>query len=239
MLLGVALYWITDDDDAHHTPYFHWALALTNRNAWDAAPMTVYQIHGSVEEGYQKHFSSASLTRDSESSTFCGVVDLQLQVDTDYTEDQRGAFADFIDQVIRTHGAEEPAKRQAIPGPQGWTCAAWVLNVLHDLEDAGGWDLPTGVTWNKIYETVLGRGVILYDLRGHLFPYPILPLVSGTKFTGVFICLILFLPRAPPDIDQEEMYNQRSPTRGQNHGLYIGSIDYILQSSCGSRGMGL
>lgn len=78
------------------------------------------------------------------SSNSRGIIDLQLQVDADTDDGRKSLFAS-MDETIRTHEVQESKNRPLIPGPQGWMCAAWILNVLYDLEGAGAWDMPVGV----------------------------------------------------------------------------------------------
>lgn len=146
--------------------------------------MRIYQLQGE-QPNCQWHFSITSLVE----PTLVGVVEL---LELTGSEDEQRAYHDLIDSIVRTHGAQEPQDRVLIAGPEGWTCAAWALLVLNDLEEAGLFDMPPEVTWNDIYTSVIERGHILRDLVPLISPYPTLRLVSIVYFQE--------LPTRPHDV---------------------------------------
>ncbi|KAL1760695.1 hypothetical protein FB107DRAFT_202429 [Schizophyllum commune] len=180
MRLGIALYYIGVDAA-------HWALVLTPSD-WHAPRCSVYQIVRISGDRWRQHLSIVPLPNAPE---FRGIIELIAADDLpgpetqpypwdDSSDDESARLWEICDRVIREHAkdANEPAKRKVIPGPHGWTCAAWVLDVLMDLEDIGIFDLPLEITWASIYSDVVATGWILRDLYEDARPFPVLRLVS-------------------------------------------------------------
>lgn len=172
MRAGIAVYYHDNDPD-HPQPYFHWALVVTASAKWqDLLPnstTTIYEIvHSEAPSGWSWHFTELSLMK---SSKFRGVVDL-----FEFEGGAEGVAS--VDKAIRIH-KPDPDPNVVIPGPKGWTCAAWVLKVVLDLADGGWFDLPSDVMPSTMYRTVLDRAWILKDLFGTIQPFPVLPLVRS------------------------------------------------------------
>lgn len=176
MRCGIAVHLFIDDRN-HPEPYFLWALAISrSANGWSNDDVTLYEIvrDEKMPPGWTQQ---SSVVKPLDSPNFRGIVEL-FSLDSD-----DGSF-EMLDQQIRNYPAD-PDPDFSVPGPTGWTSAAWVIKVTADLADTGWWDLPPEVTWNTFYRTVLDKACLCDDLFGSPgTPFPVLQLVHRSN-----ICL--------------------------------------------------
>ncbi|KAK0482421.1 hypothetical protein IW261DRAFT_1417991 [Armillaria novae-zelandiae] len=154
MSFGIALYYYGLNADPYHPlPYLHWAFVSSER-PWSENNITCYEIIRQDNFVWKWHFTRPGQAK---SARFSGIAKL-------------------IDEIIRTY---QPANDNewTVAGPNGWTCATWVMKLVIDLEEQGYFNFPDGISVDNLYRTVLEKGEILRDLKG-VTMIPILPLAQ-------------------------------------------------------------
>lgn len=146
--VGIALYLVVGNVYFNEPSYFHWVLVATDANSWASQPVLAMELKrpfGAIT-GYVQTFTHCDLTI---SNAFKGVV--HLFTTPDYT-------VDTLQSMIRSNfPAQDTGWR--LPGrfgPQGWTCATWILQILGYLRAQGTW--TTQHNFEHTYTRVLNLG---------------------------------------------------------------------------------
>ncbi|KAK0209316.1 hypothetical protein DFS33DRAFT_1380799 [Desarmillaria ectypa] len=146
--LGVALYHVRNDVANPH-PYFHWLVVATESTSWQTLLSSTsgytFEIIRSSDASrrWEARVREANLGN---STAFAGIVEF-AQTDLDM---------DSIRRVIEGHPAADDGWR--IQGPNGWSCATWVLRVMLTLEEMAIFDIPDSLTPEMLYDSILGEG---------------------------------------------------------------------------------
>ncbi|KAF9074064.1 hypothetical protein BDP27DRAFT_247011 [Rhodocollybia butyracea] len=143
--IGIALYFIKGNMYFGTPSYFHWALVATDASSWESQPVYTIELkrNSSITSEFVQSFTSSYLTR---SDAFVGVVHLFSTID--YTIDS------FQSMIHSNFPAQDSGWR--LPGrfgPQGWTCATWILQILGALRTRGTW--TTQQNFEHTYTRVL------------------------------------------------------------------------------------
>ncbi|KAF9041993.1 hypothetical protein BDZ89DRAFT_1206401 [Hymenopellis radicata] len=158
--------------------YFHWNLCYTDTPSWYKKPVYAARKVAGPTSGpaWKVAFREVEFEK---SGSFRGVIHL-------FSTSEIG-LKDLESHLLEI-GAAEPAPDQwafpGVPGPSGWTCAAWILWVMDVLSDAL-WDMPDGVPFAQAYAQVLLGAEILDhvwrpDETFKVLSYETLEVVSGS-----------------------------------------------------------
>ncbi|KAK0192077.1 hypothetical protein F5146DRAFT_489329 [Armillaria mellea] len=121
MSFGIVLhYYGLNTDPCHPIPYFHWAF-ISSERPWSDNNATCYEIVRQDNFVWKWHFTRPDLEK---SARFSGIVELGSVPGS----------GKLIDEIIRAY---HPANvnEWTVTGPNGWTCATWVMKLVLDLEE--------------------------------------------------------------------------------------------------------
>ncbi|KAJ3742810.1 hypothetical protein DFH05DRAFT_1461036 [Lentinula detonsa] len=126
--VGIALYYVTGQYGA--PSYFHWVLVASAANTWAAQPILCLELKRSFMA--DSYVQSIEYIKVLHSNAFRGVVHLfttsSLTLDT------------FQMLVVNNFPASDSGWRfPGAYGPQGWTCATWILQILWRMREDGTW----------------------------------------------------------------------------------------------------
>ncbi|KAF8917279.1 hypothetical protein CPB85DRAFT_1250397 [Mucidula mucida] len=155
-------------------PYFHWNLCYTDNSSWYKKPVhAARKVTGPTSgPAWKVAFRKVEFEK---SGSFRGVIHLFSNLED-------------LESHLLEIGAAEPAPSQwtysGVPGPSGWTCAAWILWVMEVLSGAS-WDMPDGVPFAQAYAQVLLGAEILehtwrHDETFKVLSYETLEVVPGS-----------------------------------------------------------
>lgn len=165
----VALYYVRNDATDPH-PYFHWVLVATEATSWQASLSATYTFEiirtfdaPGLPGRWQRSFRKCN---GGNSRAFRGIVEF-AQTDLDM---------DSVRRVIESHSATDEGWR--IQGPNGWSCATWVLCVMLTLEEMAIFDLPDNLTPEMLYDSILGEGYRIVMANVPSNPIPVVQLAA-------------------------------------------------------------
>ncbi|KAJ3906477.1 hypothetical protein F5879DRAFT_945895 [Lentinula edodes] len=150
--VGIALY-LVEGSAYYNTPsYFHWILVASTADSWASQPVRTIELKRPLgDTGYAHSFDKCDITL---FSAVQGVV--HLFTTSDYTVD---SFQAMIQSNFPAYdsGWRYPGNY----GPQGWTCATWILQILWHLRGEGTW--VSNRQFEKTYTRVLNLGSELLE----------------------------------------------------------------------------
>ncbi|KAJ3837694.1 hypothetical protein EV361DRAFT_312612 [Lentinula raphanica] len=143
--LGIALYYVPGQYGA--PSYFHWVLVATSASSWASQPLLSFELkRQSPSDPYTRFITSTNILRD---NAFKGVV--HLFTTTNYDLNTLQAL------ITDNFSASDSGWRLPGPyGPQGWTCATWILCFLSRMREEGTW--VTDRNFEHVYTRVLNLG---------------------------------------------------------------------------------
>lgn len=145
--VGVALYLVKGSIYYNTPSYFHWVLVASAAESWASQPVRTLELKRPFNyAGYAHSFDSYDISR---SSAFRGVVHLFMT--SNYT---LNSFQAMIQSNFPAYdsGWRFPGNY----GPQGWTCATWILQILWHLLGEGTW--VSNRQFEQTYTRILNLG---------------------------------------------------------------------------------
>ncbi|KAJ3780938.1 hypothetical protein GGU10DRAFT_380046 [Lentinula aff. detonsa] len=146
--VGIALYYVTGLYGA--PSYFHWILVASSADTWAPQPILALELKKTFST-YIQSFTHCDVLR---STAFTGIV--HLFTTTRYTPQT------FYATIKDNFPARDPGWRfPGVYGPQGWTCATWILQILWRMREEGTW--VSDRNFDHTYTRVLNLGSELIE----------------------------------------------------------------------------
>ncbi|KAJ3793276.1 hypothetical protein GGU11DRAFT_760066 [Lentinula aff. detonsa] len=146
--VGIALYYVAGLYGA--PSYFHWILVASSADTWAPQPILALELKKTFST-YIQSFTHCDVLR---STAFTGIV--HLFTTTRYTPQT------FYATIKDNFPATDPGWRfPGIYGPQGWTCATWILQILWRMREEGTW--VSDRNFDRTYTRVLNLGSELIE----------------------------------------------------------------------------
>lgn len=126
--VGVALYLITGSRIHNIPSYFHWVMVASEALSWASQPVLTLELKRNSNGAYVHSFAQCNIHH---SSAFRGII--HLFTTSNYTLDS------FLRMVEYFPASDSGWRYPGRYGPQGWTCATWILQILSCLREEGTW----------------------------------------------------------------------------------------------------
>ncbi|KAJ3723656.1 hypothetical protein FB446DRAFT_178025 [Lentinula raphanica] len=149
--VGIALYLVRAGAYSNSPSYWHWCLVASQGESWAAQPVTTLELVKDSNGRYVQSVNDYDITH---SNAFRGVV--HIFTTSNYTVNSfRAMIRD------RFPASDSGWRYPGLYGPQGWTCATWILQVLYNLRAEGTWICFR--SFEETYTRVLNLGSDLLE----------------------------------------------------------------------------